>query len=81
MPMGVAAGVGALFVFLMLGLLSHTPDISEVFAMRAKRRGACPACGYPILGLPTSDDGLVTCPECAGKWLTGSQPRTTSSAL
>lgn len=32
------------------------------------RRGLCPRCAYDLSGLPKSEEGLLTCPECACVW-------------
>jgi hypothetical protein len=31
--------------------------------------GGCPACTYPIADIPCGNDGCVTCPECAARWM------------
>src|SRR5688572_3382867 len=31
--------------------------------------GRCPGCMYPISGIPCGNDGCVTCPECAARWM------------
>jgi len=33
-------------------------------AWRRRRRGRCPACGYDLTNLPTTDTGDPRCPEC-----------------
>jgi hypothetical protein len=40
------------------------------------RSGVCPACDYPLRGIPPASDGCTLCPECAAAWrLDSESPR------
>ena len=48
-------------------LIARQERLGRLRAIMLRHR-RCPHCGYGLRGLPTDDDGLTTCPECASIW-------------
>ena len=68
---GIVTLLGAMALYFVINQLHnwHWTGPGRSAAARAMaREGACPSCGYGLTGVPSGDDGLTTCPECASAW-------------
>jgi uncharacterized Zn finger protein (UPF0148 family) len=61
-----------LFPFIMVlfrfSMRAHLHKQRERVVVGFLLEGRCPACTYPVRGVPATADGCVVCPECSAAW-------------
>ncbi len=56
---------GSIMGFVFSRVAWRSPEHAKTAILRA---GLCPACVYPIKGIPADEDECTLCPECGVSW-------------